>query len=631
MKKWILNIVLLLLMFETIQAQDGPVLTFNVPTQNMLQFNRYLINPAFSVVKENDMHLTLYHRNQWIEFNDSPELYMLTYSGRVGERSGAGIGLYQQNLGIITSFGGVANYAYQIPLKENISLAVGFNLAYYTTGVNRNKSVSNEPDPAILELSNNSLLTLKPGINVTWGSFDVGVYAENLVDYDFKSSGLVEEYSNKTFSGHAMYHHQMKNQSGLFEDGYFRLMMRGRINEIEDFGIGGSLLVNFPYLGWVQTGLDDYYGVSFGIGGHLTNKLSLGYTYERVINDGAVNFGPTHEITLSFRFPAKSSNQTTRTFDNTKKPIEVVKVETDEEESEEYIEEEELIATPKKKTSKQNVKEEDKTTSTTTYNKDAEIEKLRMTLDENNIKLLEMIVKDDSIAKLRKEEFEKRIENMMAYIQRLENTAPKKEECNCEETIETTVITETTTTVRKNEKNSATEESKKDISTILAETKSTSDVDVVKTSTTKTSTTTKDSKNDINSKLSALKSNSNNNQTKTKFTLTDDEIKNYYSKLTTKQRATAKRNYLEVANQEPGYYIMANVFSDPALADNFINQLKKLGIKAYYFDNPKNKFRYVYLRKHDNWSDALISYYTNVDNTYFDTIWIMNININKPQ
>ena len=76
---------------------------------------------------------------------------------------------------------------------------------------------------------------------------------------------------------------------------------------------------------------------------------------------------------------------------------------------------------------------------------------------------------------------------------------------------------------------------------------------------------------------------------------------------------------------------MANVFSDPALADNFINQLKKLGIKAYYFDNPKNKFRYVYLRKHDNWSDALISYYTNVNNTYFDTIWIMNININKPQ
>lgn len=623
MKKWILNIVLLILMFETIQAQDGPVLTFNVPTQNMLQFNRYLINPAFSVVKENASHLTLYHRNQWIEFNDSPELYMLTYSGRVGERSGAGIGLYQQNLGIITSFGGVANYAYQIPLKENISLAVGFNLAYYTTGVNRNKSVSNEPDPAILELANNSLLTLKPGINVTWGSFDVGVYAENLVDYDFKSSGLVEEYSNKTFSGHAMYHHQMNNQSGLFEDGYFRLMMLGKINEIEDFGIGGSLLVNFPYLGWVQTGLDDYYGISFGLGGHLTNKLSLGYTYERVINDGAVNFGPTHEITLSFRFPSKSTNQTTRTFDNTKKSIETVKVEVEEEE---YIEEEEVIVIPKEKTAKQGVNQDIKPD-----NKDAEIEKLRMTLDEKNIKFLDMIVKDDSIAKLKKEDYEKRIVNMMAYIQRLENTAQKKEECNCEETIETTVITETTTTVRKNEKNAATEGSKKDISTILAETESASDINVVKINN-KTITSNKENKNDINAKLSALKPNTNNNnQSKTKFTLTDEEIKNYYSKLTTKQRTTAKRNYLEVANQDPGYYIMANVFSDTALADNFMIQLKKLGIKAYYFDNPKNKFRYVYLRKHDNWSDALISYYTNVDNSYFDTIWIMNININKPQ
>jgi hypothetical protein len=326
---------------------------------------------------------------------------------------------------------------------------------------------------------------------------------------------------------------------------------------------------------------------------------------------------------LSFRFPSKSTNQTTRTFDNTKKSIETVKVEVEEEE---YIEEEEVIVIPKEKTAKQGVNQDIKPD-----NKDAEIEKLRMTLDEKNIKFLDMIVKDDSIAKLKKEDYEKRIVNMMAYIQRLENTAQKKEECNCEETIETTVITETTTTVRKNEKNAATEGSKKDISTILAESESASDINVVKINN-KTITSNKENKNDINAKLSALKPNTNNNnQSKTKFTLTDEEIKNYYSKLTTKQRTTAKRNYLEVANQDPGYYIMANVFSDTALADNFMIQLKKLGIKAYYFDNPKNKFRYVYLRKHDNWSDALISYYTNVDNSYFDTIWIMNININKPQ
>jgi len=626
----LLHIVLALLVFDFAQAQDGPVLTFNVPTQNTLVFNRHLINPVFSFVKESDTYITLYHRNQWIEFNDSPELYMISSAGKVGERSGAGIGLYQQNLGIITSFGGVANYAYSIQLQEKISLAFGFNLAYYATGVNSNKAVSSEPDPAIMELANNSVLTLKPGINVTWGSFDVGVYAENLVDYDFKSSSMIEEYSNKTFSGHVMYHHYLTNQKDLFEDGYFRIMMRGRINEIEDFKIGGSFLVNFPYLGWVQTSVDDYYGVGIGLGGHLTNRLSLGYTYERVIGEGTVNFGPTHEITLAFRFPYKKENPTTRTFDNTKNNTATVNsdprrktiVAEVEEEEEEWEEEEEIVVAPK--TQKKSINPNE---SKADPNRKAEIEKLRMTLDETNIKLLDMIVKEDSITKMNKEEFENRISNMMAYIERLEKTVNEKQSCNCDETIEKTVVTETTTTITKNGKSTSTTETKKDISSILAEMKSSTEKEDLKLTNTKT-TTANEEKKDMKAKLAALKPASRKEDSTTpKFAINDDEIKEYYSKLTTKQRATAKRNYLEVENQAPGFYIIANVFSEPTLATNFINQLKKQGVQANYFVNPKNNLRYVYLRKHSTWSDALISYYTNVDNTYFDTIWIMNINI----
>jgi type IX secretion system PorP/SprF family membrane protein len=625
----LLYIFLALFVFEFIQAQDGPVLTFNVPTQNTLVFNRHLINPAFSFVKETDTYLTLYHRNQWIEFNDSPELYMISYAGKVGERSGAGIGLYQQNLGIITSFGGVANYAYSIKLKENISLALGFNLAYYATGVNSNRAVSSEPDPAIMELANNSVLTLKPGINVTWGSFDVGVYAENLVDYDFKSSSMIEEYSNKTFSGHVMYHHYLKSQKGIFDNGFFRIMMRGRINEIEDFKVGGSFLVNFPYLGWVQTGIDDYYGVSIGLGGHLTNRLSLGYTYERVIGEGTVNFGPTHEITLAFRFPYKKDNTTTRTFDNTKNNTETVTNEMDDEiiasevpEDEEELVEEEAVYAPENQNKSALANEK-----TVDLSKKAEIEKLRMTLNEAHLKLLDMIVKEDSIAKMKEEEFDNRINNLMAYIERLEKTASDKKPNDFEEIIEKTVVTETTTTITKNGKSTSSTETKKDISSSLEGMKSSKEKVDLKLTPTKTAATN-ETKKDLNTKLDALQPASKKaDLTTPKFEIKDEEIKEYYSKLTTKQRATAKRNYLEVENQAPGFYIIANVFSEPALATNFINQLKKQGVQANYFVNPKNNLRYVYLRKHSTWSDALISYYTNVDNTYFDTIWIMNINI----
>jgi len=649
-KKYVIVLILTGFVFADLQAQDAPVLTFTIPTQNTLLLNRFMMNPTFSIVRENDSYLTLYHRNQWIQFDDSPELYMLSYSGKYGERAGVGIGIYQQNLGIITSFGGVGNYAYQIPIREKIKLSLGFNIAYYNSGVDRNRAVTNEPDPAILALRNNSILTVKPGLNVTWGSFDFGVYAENFVDYDFKSSKMVQDYSQKTYTGHATYHHQMQNQEGLFENGFFRLIARGKMNQTDDFMYGGSVITNFPNLGWVQAGIDDFFGVNIGVGAHFTKKLSLGYTYERVINDGLVNFGPTHEITLSYRFAGKESEETYNRKSSKKKPTAVVrkpkvlkKTEEFEEEYEEDFAEEEyedmteepIIIEPapkkknpvskKKKPSKaiaevEEEEEYDENETMKSYNKDIEIEKLKMTLDENNLKLLEIIVKQDSIENMKKADFEKRIENMMQYIERLEVTIAEKD-CNCDP--KTTVETTTKTTV-KNGETVVVKEDKNDLNSKLSAMKSSTKKEEIKLPSTKNN-----SKNtDLESKISNLKKEEPKTNTNSKFSLTDEEIKEYYSRLTDKKRATAKKgNYLQVDNQEPGYYIISNVFSDPAFADDFINKLKKRGIKANYFINPKNSFRYVYLTKHSQWSEALISYYTNVDNTYFDEIWIMNINI----
>ncbi len=641
-----------------LQAQDAPVLTFTIPTQNTLLLNRFMMNPTFSVVRENDSYLTLYHRNQWIQFDDSPELYMLSYSGKYGERAGVGIGIYQQNLGIITSFGGVGNYAYQIPIREKIKLTLGFNIAYYNSGVDRNRAVTNEPDPAIMALRNNSLLSIKPALNVTWGSFDFGIYAENFVDYDFKSSEMVQDYSQKTYTGHIMYHHDMQNQEGLFENGFFRLIARGKMNQTDDFVYGGSVITNFPNLGWVQAGIDDFYGVNIGVGAHFTKKLSLGYAYERVINDGLVNFGPTHEITLSYRFAGKENEENVQRKALPKKkttvmakkpkaikqPIEEVDEMVEEEEEYEDIAEEPIVIEPtpkskktalkKKKPSKAIVKmeeeeeyENEENEDTKTYNKEIEVEKLKMTLDERHLKLLEIILKQDAEEQLKKGDFEKRIDNMMQYIERLEKTIAEKD-CNCEPksttvTEEKTIETTTKTTI-KNENSPAKKESKSDLENKLSNMKSSTKREEIKLSTQKNNS----KQNELEAKISQLKKEEPKTNTNSKFTLTDEEIKEYYSRLTEKKRATAKKgNFLQVENQEPGFYIIANVFSEPAFADDFIQKLKKKGIDAHYFINPKNNFRYVYLKKHSDWSEALITYYTNVDDTYFEEIWIMNINI----
>ena len=83
---------------------------------------------------------------------------------------------------------------------------------------------------------------------------------------------------------------------------------------------------------------------------------------------------------------------------------------------------------------------------------------------------------------------------------------------------------------------------------------------------------------------------------------------------------------ISVPNEPKGYYIIANVFSKPSNANRFIKVLQKKGIDAHYFINPINHFRYVYVSKHHAFEEASALYDSNINNTYFDDLWIMTIN-----
>ncbi|MEC8830728.1 MAG: SPOR domain-containing protein [Bacteroidota bacterium] len=77
-----------------------------------------------------------------------------------------------------------------------------------------------------------------------------------------------------------------------------------------------------------------------------------------------------------------------------------------------------------------------------------------------------------------------------------------------------------------------------------------------------------------------------------------------------------------------GYYIIANVFESSASAKEFVKELNAKGLHASYFVSPADKNRYVYLKKHETWNNALTSYYTKLNASYDDDMWIMRIKPN---
>ena len=103
-KNYPIVLLLFILSFTVVHGQDSPALVYNFPSHNNLLFNRYLIHPTLSITNEPHQYISLYHRNQWLQFDDAPKLYMANYSSSLGERTGIAFGIYQQQEGVLSSW-----------------------------------------------------------------------------------------------------------------------------------------------------------------------------------------------------------------------------------------------------------------------------------------------------------------------------------------------------------------------------------------------------------------------------------------------------------------------------------------------------------------------------------------------
>jgi len=233
--------------FCSLNAQeDDPILPYRVAPQNLLKFNRFLINPTFSTVREDNSYINLLHRNQSVSFKDNDQTYFLSYSGRVGDRSGVGLSLYNQSVGPVSNIGALANFAYGVKLSDKSNFTFGANIAYYNTGLNLNDvDVVDQNDFRLNGTQDSNVLSFQPGFNLSYGQIDFGVFAENLCDYNLKTSEMLTDFKDKTYSAHLQYTYPFKNESGILENARIMPLARMRLNTLGQ-SIQACLLYTSP-------------------------------------------------------------------------------------------------------------------------------------------------------------------------------------------------------------------------------------------------------------------------------------------------------------------------------------------------------------------------------------------------
>jgi type IX secretion system PorP/SprF family membrane protein len=305
MKTQILVLILCICATHFFFAQENiGVVALHLPVRNSLTFNRYAINPAFSFVREQNKYISFFNKREWVQFDDAPNTYLVSYNGRFAENIGAGLGLFQQNYGVLTTFGGVLNFAYNVRLTRDSNLTFGLNVAAYNSGINSGNVITNFDDPSLQNVPKNLLLTINPGINYGIAFIDFGVSINNLVAYNFKSSTLIEDNPESGIQVHLM-HTSYVNSRGFFDQSKFSGLIRSEFKQDETI-VSAMAMLTVPKGIWAQAGYNSVYGISGGIGLNITTQMAIEYNFEKAIGD-LTDFGPSHDLTLAYRFKNKET------------------------------------------------------------------------------------------------------------------------------------------------------------------------------------------------------------------------------------------------------------------------------------------------------------------------------------
>ena len=562
LKKSVLFLLLFTLAMLKVSAQeDNPFVAYDVPAQNLLKYNRFLINPTFSTVREDKSYINLLHRNQ---------NYFLSYSGRISDRTGLGLSLYTQRLGALSNYGVLANYAYGVKLSDKSNLTFGANLSYYSSGFDQNRATTVEEDPFLAGLQDQNLLSVQPGLNLSYGNFDVGVFAENLFDYNLKTSESLTEFKDKTFSGHLQYTHQFKNQSGIFEEG--RLMPLARVRKVgeEEVTLGGSLILDLPKLGWIQGGYDSFYGAAAGVGFNLNRRISLGYTMEKGLSNNFDNFGLTHEISFAYSFSPNLTEDRVMLEDDTDDLVENQLVPDD-------------IAT------------------------NEEIEELKRKLAENDAIIEELMFRQDSLESGRQKDLERRFEMVMRMVR----SETQGERPDLEQKAKNLFLGDDSESAIASGKNNSND----------------GGVNALNTNRNEISKDAVVTNQNITNNKEAQKIKSQRQQSKDAVVVTKSNINTSTkaAKNESKQDKIKSRKFRDLPGVTDGYYVVANVYKGGQYMDKFLNKLNADGIDANYVDNPNNGLKYVYLQRYDSWAEALAATESNFNGAYDGATWIMNV------
>lgn len=171
---------LLLLVCSLAYSQDGVPVYMDYFADNL-----YLLHPSMAGASSTDK-IRLTARQQWFDHSRAPNLQTLSYNGRVGESSGIGAIVFNDQNGYHSQIGGYLTYAHHLMLGSSFSdlnqLSFGINAGMVQSRLNETYFDPTIYDPIIAGIvQSTSYFNIDIGASYNLNNLSVHLTVKNLL------------------------------------------------------------------------------------------------------------------------------------------------------------------------------------------------------------------------------------------------------------------------------------------------------------------------------------------------------------------------------------------------------------------------------------------------------------------
>ncbi len=283
-----------------------------------LSDNYYLIHPSMAGAA-NCAKIRLTARKQWFDQEDAPELQTLSFNGRVDEKSGVGIILFNDKNGYHSQKGAKLTYAHHIMFSRDAidlnQLSFGMSAGFFQSQLDETEFLqSGDVDPIIkgIIVQDASYFNVDIGASYNYLDFYVHVTIQNAIETKRKIYTDAESANLRRYLLSAGYVFGDKN-SILWEPSLmFQMVDKTKENTI-DINMKAYKNFDFGKLWAVLSYRRSFDGAEYLSGSGVSpqklqyitpiiginyNKFMLAYTYSYLPGDIAFDTGGFHQITL---------------------------------------------------------------------------------------------------------------------------------------------------------------------------------------------------------------------------------------------------------------------------------------------------------------------------------------------